>query len=812
MTRLGSHRTELIISQWRQKLRIYQQKCEPFETTIHAYASSEYAWDEPCYPHRLVIEVPGERILGTYTLDNIQEYVPVSLPSTPEKPERSLHVSIRAEGATKVLSIIDSSYHVVDCTKESSLLVSKGKSKGDQKQSCHGSFGEVVTFHFPFIGISLINSYPQELVFASMKDTTLTVMQSSDQQEISFQILSVQIDNQLSDTPYPIMLSFDNENKGRSATFRKNKEYKLRIGDHTAGSCASESTCDSVLYMAAAKWRNADASLISFKYINLRLAPLCIELEEQVFLSLLDFFRTVSSRLRSRSLQKDFEMQNLDYGTGASRQPSINMDHKHGQNNLSMVSRFAEYNKYSQLLPSVIPIGAPWQQIYLSARRQRKIYVEVFELAPISLSFSFSSTPWMIRNDEVESLTQISTTFQRGLMALVDVEGVPVHLGELMLEHLMASHDSIQEIVVRHYTRQLLHEIYKVLGSAGVIGNPMGFARNVGLAIKDFFSVSSRGIVQSPVGLLTGILEGSKSLVSNTVYAVSSATTQFSKAAHKGIVAFTFDEQAVAEMDVHLKGLESNGKGLLNEFLEGLTGLLQSPIRGAEKHGLPGILSGIAMGTAGLVARPMASIFEATGKTAQSIRNRSSPHLSKRLRVRLPRPLSRELPLSPYSWEEAVGVSMLLQADGFRLKDETFVLCKALKQAGKFIVLSEKLVFSVYCSCLVGLGSPEFVGVSAKPEWVIETAMSIESIVHVDRTEDTVNIVGSSAETMSKQKKTGTRNNKFWSAPTSPLFYMRAELPNCEVAEDLLQVLLSTIEQGKERRWGMHVLHRSNLR
>ena len=38
---------------------------------------------------------------------------------------------------------------------------------------------------------------------------------------------------------------------------------------------------------------------------------------------------------------------------------------------------------------------------------------------------------------------------------------------------------------------------------------------------------------QSPSGLFTGIAQGSKSLLSNTVYAISSATTQFSKAAHK---------------------------------------------------------------------------------------------------------------------------------------------------------------------------------------------------------------------------------------------------------------------------------------
>ncbi|ONK64446.1 uncharacterized protein A4U43_C07F26050 [Asparagus officinalis] len=798
-----------------ERLRVYQQRCEFFETTVHAYTSAHYAWDEPCYPHRLVVEVPGERILGTYTLDSEQEYLPIYLPTTSEKAERRLYVSVHAEGAIKVLRIIDSSYHIIKDVKETGLLGLKEKKNAHQKHSVQDDYSEVIKLHFPFIGISLINSSPQELVFACARETVITVMQSLGQQKVSFQILTLQIDSQFPDSLYPIILSFDNEHRGRSANFMKNMEHTLRMQNENA-SPTSENTNESALHFTAVKWRNTDASLFSFKYIHLRLSPLCIELEEQVLLNLLDFFRVVSLRLQSKNLQNNFETRTEAYGIGVSRQfPANHRDHMHIGYNVSRLSKITDTDK-KKLLPSVFPIGTPWQQIYLSAKRQKKMYIEVLELAPIKLSLSFTSTPWMIRNEVqtgVQNLPHISsTTFQRSLMALVDVEGVPVHLGELVLGHLMASRESIEEMVTKHYTRQLLHEMYKVFGSAGVIGNPIGFARNVGLGIKDFLSVSSKEIVHSPIGLLNGIAQGSKSLLSNTIYAISSATTQFTKTAHKGIVALTFDEQTAAEMDMQLKS-ESHGRGILSEFFEGLTGLLQSPIRGAEKHGLPGVVSGIAMGTAGLVARPMASILEATGKTAQSIRKRSNPHQSKRLRIRFPRPLARELPLLPYSWEEAIGVSMLLQADASRLRDEIFVMCKTLRHPGNFIIITERLVFSVCCSCLVDLDSPEFVGVAADPEWVIETEMSLESIVHIDRTGDALNIVGSNAETTSRQKKGGMKESRAWKTPISaPLFNVRVEFRNQEEAEDVLQVLLSTIDQSKERRRSGHLLLRSNLR
>lgn len=213
------------------------------------------------------------------------------------------------------------------------------------------------------------------------------------------------------------------------------------------------------------------------------------------------------------------------------------------------------------------------------------------------------------------------------------------------------------------------------------------------------------------------------------------------------------------------------------------------------------------MGTAGLVARPIASILEATTKTAQSIRNRSSPHLSSRRRTRLPRPLARELSLSPYSWEEAIGVSMLQQADMGRLKEEVYVSCKALRKEGGFIVISEKLVLGISSSNLVGFGLSNFAGVPANPTWVVEMQMSLESVVHVDRADDVLNIVGNNADVPCRHKK-GFRPK---TSTYAPFVCVSVKLPDAEAAEDVLQVLMSTIELGKDKRWDVQLIHRSNL-
>ncbi|KAG4203337.1 hypothetical protein ERO13_A05G394600v2 [Gossypium hirsutum] len=796
----------------KERLRIYQQRCESLDTIVHPYTSCPYAWDEPCYPHRVSIEVPGERMVGSFALDDLKEHMPVHLQSTSEKPERMLLLSVRAEGATKVLTIIDSTYHVLkDMTDQSSIRFQEKQNQ--EKQGKPAEYKEKFSVTIPCIGISLVNSYPQELLFASAKNIKIDLFQSVDHQKLSCHISSLQIDNQLHNTPYPVVLSFNREYRSNQAGQIK-KDDSPKFKAERGLLISSDSSFEPVFNLAVAKWRKKDISLVSFEYISLRMADFCLELEQELILSLLYFYKAVSPGLQSQALPFSDPNFNVGFMHGQTSEHVKVREHLHGSGT-PVLSRIDDTGG----LPLIVPIGAPWQQIHCLARRQKKIYVESFDLAPIKFTLSFSSSPWMLRSGV---LTSGESVIHRGLMALADVEGARIHLKELSIMHQMASWESIQEILIRHYTRQFLHEMYKVFGSAGVIGNPMGFARSLGVGIRDFLAVPAKSILKSPTGLITGMAQGTTSLLSNTVYALSDAATQFSKAAHKGIVAFTFDEQAVARMERQLKGEASHSKGIINEVFEGLTGLLQSPVKEAEKHGLPGILSGIALGVTGLVGRPAASILEVTGKTAQSIRNRSRLYQmgSQRCRVRLPRPLSRELPLRPYSWEEAVGISVLKEADDGKLKDEVYVMSKALKNPGKYVIMTERLVLVVNCPSLVDLGKPEFRGVAANQEWVIETEISLHSVIHTDADDGVVHIVGSSLDALLRQnqqmsRKGGGGGTKMrWNNPSTPLplFQTNLELESEEDTKNFLRVLLSTIEQGKEQGGSEYLLQRSSIR
>jgi hypothetical protein len=48
-----------------------QWGCEEREDVLRPYSHLNYAWDEPSLPHKLVMALPGNRVLGTFNMDRV---------------------------------------------------------------------------------------------------------------------------------------------------------------------------------------------------------------------------------------------------------------------------------------------------------------------------------------------------------------------------------------------------------------------------------------------------------------------------------------------------------------------------------------------------------------------------------------------------------------------------------------------------------------------------------------------------------------------------------------------------------------------
>ena len=58
------------------------------------------------------------------------------------------------------------------------------------------------------------------------------------------------------------------------------------------------------------------------------------------------------------------------------------------------------------------------------------------------------------------------------LDAIGNIDAAPLKLNALALDHLMSTKDQFRERILRHYIRQAKFQVYKMVGTADIIGDP----------------------------------------------------------------------------------------------------------------------------------------------------------------------------------------------------------------------------------------------------------------------------------------------------------------------------------------------------
>lgn len=87
-----------------------------------------------------------------------------------------------------------------------------------------------------------------------------------------------------------------------------------------------------------------------------------------------------------------------------------------------------------------------------------------------------------------------------------------------------------------------MKQIYKVIGSLEIIGNPSQLLSSLGTGVRDFFYEPAMGIVKSPTALGVGVVKGTLSLVSHTTSGVFSFASKLSSQVGTGVATLSMDD------------------------------------------------------------------------------------------------------------------------------------------------------------------------------------------------------------------------------------------------------------------------------
>jgi hypothetical protein len=186
--------------------------------------------------------------------------------------------------------------------------------------------------------------------------------------------------------------------------------------------------------------------------------------------------------------------------------------------------------------------------------------------------------------------------------------------------------------------------------------------------------------------LVDGVARGTVSLARHTVGGFADSTAMLTATFSKNMTVLTLDRRYAQKRDrgemlrnhgdVNVAvGFESGVNKLVQGFLEGVTGVVKAPLRGAEKRGFEGFAKGIGKGLLGLLVKPIIGISD--GITDVMIGVKGSVDGGNGVQglqlthVRPRRPLyGRERAIRPYSLADAAAAALMLRT---RLAGENYL-------------------------------------------------------------------------------------------------------------------------------------------
>jgi Vacuolar-sorting-associated 13 protein C-terminal len=80
-------------------------------------------------------------------------------------------------------------------------------------------------------------------------------------------------------------------------------------------------------------------------------------------------------------------------------------------------------------------------------------------------------------------------------MAVGNINDAPLEFNALAIKDMRLTTPELQSRIIYHYRQDVLRQLYRILGSADFIGNPVGLFTNVSSGVADIFYEPFNGVV-----------------------------------------------------------------------------------------------------------------------------------------------------------------------------------------------------------------------------------------------------------------------------------------------------------------------------
>ena len=214
------------------------------------------------------------------------------------------------------------------------------------------------------------------------------------------------------------------------------------------------------------------------------------------------------------------------------------------------------------------------------------------------------------------------------LNAIGRISNCPLSFKEQIIENVYMSWYDLTWKVINPYITQGIVQIYKILGSLDIIGNPVNLINNITEGVYDFVVEPSEGIQKKhALGIGKGLAKGVGGLLSGVVGGAFDSLQRITTTLLVSIQTITgrkredilYEEQN--EPDNALIGIYEGIIGFGSEIKRGVYNLFTQPCIRYQELGTSGFFRGLCKGLIGVALSPFSAVLKFVSSFAAGIKN-----------------------------------------------------------------------------------------------------------------------------------------------------------------------------------------------
>ena len=459
----------------------------------------------------------------------------------------------------------------------------------------------------------------------------------------------------------------------------------------------------SILNILLEQHKTGESSLLSFESFTVQIDDIYLNLEKSFIFLINDFSSEIAkifAKHKGNPASSDSASSNAASSNDASSNPATS-NHETSPEEIS------------------------WKTVNLS-KITRNLFIKHLIIAPILLKISYKSMP-----------ETSNSSFKNWYKTLHNIDNASFSLKGLEFLDIFDDKAAFLSKILLHYKSSLSLNVFKMLGSTAILGNPIGLFDHFCTGVTDLVSKPLEGFIKKgPLEGSYGLLSGINSFMRNTLTGTFNSVDKISSAFGVGIATLSFDEDYMKKQQNSrfeeagnvVEGLEKAGISLFKGFENGITGVFLQPLEGIKEEGVPGLIKGAFKGFTGFFIKPISAILDATAKTAEGLKNSMDFQEMPRKITRYKRPFyGIEKFYKEYSKEDAEIVEFLEKFKNGRFAKKSFfefLTVEDEKKDVKFLVImvEELLLLSLK---------------KKRKEWEIMT----KNIKRIERFRDGISIV-----------------------------------------------------------------------